>query len=121
MTAPQPHDLQKRLEDLHLYEEIAEHYAHCEISPQALLEWVADRAAQAPQPVKRSLFAQRTAQVKWDELRDAGYKMDSLQFSRSINAVQSVGSIDAYGKVTWAQPVTQPLTDEQSCSPRIFI
>ena len=38
---PAPHNLQKRLADLHLYEEIAEHYAKCAVSPEALRNWVA--------------------------------------------------------------------------------
>ena len=45
MTAQpvQPADLHNRLADLHLYEEIAEHYAKCAISPEALRDWVAER------------------------------------------------------------------------------
>ena len=46
----QPADLQKRLADLHLYEEIAEHYAKCAISPEALRDWVAERLNTPPQP-----------------------------------------------------------------------
>ena len=38
---PAPQNLQKRLADLHLYEEIAEHYAKCAVSPEALRDWVA--------------------------------------------------------------------------------
>lgn len=29
-----------RLADLHLYEEVAEHYAKCNISPEALRDWI---------------------------------------------------------------------------------
>ena len=39
----QPADLHNRLADLHLYEEVAEHYAKCAISPEALRDWVAER------------------------------------------------------------------------------
>ena len=39
----EPHDLQKRLEALDFYEDIAEHYAKCAISPEALRDWVAER------------------------------------------------------------------------------
>ena len=38
----EPHDLQKRLEALHQYEDIAEHYAKCAISPEGLRDWVAE-------------------------------------------------------------------------------
>lgn len=40
---PAPHNLQKRLADLHLYEEIAEHYAKCAVSPEALRDWVVEQ------------------------------------------------------------------------------
>ena len=39
----EPHDLQKRLEALDFYEDIAEHYAKCSISPEGLRDWVAER------------------------------------------------------------------------------
>ena len=45
---PAPQNLQKRLADLHLYEEIAEHYAKCAVSPEALLTWVAERINSKP-------------------------------------------------------------------------
>ena len=45
----QPVDLQKRLADLHLYEEVAEHYAKCAISPEALRDWVAERVNTQPE------------------------------------------------------------------------
>ena len=41
IVQPAPQNLQKRLADLHLYEEIAEHYAKCAVSPEALRDWVA--------------------------------------------------------------------------------
>ena len=44
----QPADLHNRLADLHLYEEIAEHYAQCAISPEALRDWVAERVNTQP-------------------------------------------------------------------------
>lgn len=49
---PAPHNLQKRLAELHLYEEIAEHYAKCAVSPEALLIWVAERMN--VRPVKKA-------------------------------------------------------------------
>jgi hypothetical protein len=45
----QPADLHNRLADLHLYEEIAEHYAKCAISPEALRDWVAERVNAQPE------------------------------------------------------------------------
>ena len=48
----EPDDLQKRLADLHLYEEIAEHYAKCAISPEALRDWVAERVNTPSLPVQ---------------------------------------------------------------------
>ena len=44
----EPDDLHNRLADLHLYEEIAEHYAKCAISPEALRDWVAERVNAQP-------------------------------------------------------------------------
>ena len=46
----QADDLHNRLADLHLYEEIAEHYAKCAISPEALRDWVAERVNTPPLP-----------------------------------------------------------------------
>ena len=57
----QPADLQKRLADLHLYEEIAEHYAKCAISPEALRDWVAERMDTPPLPVQ-----ERVTRISWD-------------------------------------------------------
>ena len=48
----QPADLHNRLADLHLYEEIAEHYAKCAISPEALRDWVAERVNTPPLPMQ---------------------------------------------------------------------
>ena len=45
----EPADLHTRLADLHLYEEIAEHYAKCAISPEALRDWVAERVNTQPE------------------------------------------------------------------------
>ena len=45
-------DLHNRLADLHFYEEIAEHYAKCAISPEALRDWVAERVNTPPLPVQ---------------------------------------------------------------------
>ena len=42
-------DLHNRLADLHFYEEIAEHYAKCAISPEALRDWVAERVNTQPE------------------------------------------------------------------------
>ena len=50
----QPADLHNRLADLHLYEEIAEHYAKCAISPEALRDWVAERVNTPPSPKERN-------------------------------------------------------------------
>jgi hypothetical protein len=47
--------LQERLAELHLYEEINEHYAQCNISPEALRDWVAERADKPAQPVKPAI------------------------------------------------------------------
>jgi hypothetical protein len=44
------HTLQDRLAELHLYEEICEHYAQCNISPEALRDWLAERADKPAQP-----------------------------------------------------------------------
>ena len=44
-----PVDLHNRLADLHLYEEVAEHYAKCAISPEALRDWVAERVNTQPE------------------------------------------------------------------------
>ena len=46
---PAPHNLQKRLEVLHLYEEINEHYAKCNPGPGNLRDWVVDRMGQQPE------------------------------------------------------------------------
>ena len=45
----EPVDLHNRLTDLHLYEEVAEHYAKCAISPEALRDWVAERVNTQPE------------------------------------------------------------------------
>lgn len=45
----EPTDLHNRLADLHFYEEIAEHYAKCAISPEALRDWVAERVNAQPE------------------------------------------------------------------------
>jgi len=37
--------------ELHQYQEIAEHYAKCEISPEALRDWVSERMNQPAQPL----------------------------------------------------------------------
>ena len=43
VTQPEPHNLQKRLTDLHLYEEIGQYYAKCNPGPENLRDWVAER------------------------------------------------------------------------------
>ena len=45
---PASHNLQKRLENLHLYEEINEHYAKCNPGPGHLRDWVVDRMGAQP-------------------------------------------------------------------------
>ena len=57
----EPADLHNRLADLHLYEEIAEHYAKCAISPEALRDWVAERVNTPPLPVQEPVA--RVAEV----------------------------------------------------------
>lgn len=42
--------LSARLADLHLYEEVAEHYAKCNASPEALRDWVIEHSAQPVPP-----------------------------------------------------------------------
>ena len=55
-----------RLADLHLYEEIAEHYAKCAISPEALRDWVAERANTLPQPVQEPTLQEQLAAAEAD-------------------------------------------------------
>ena len=81
----QPVDLQKRLADLHLYEEVAEHYAKCAISPEALRDWVAERVNTPPSPVQeperqwvgltddeRRILREKNSDLYGDELTYAG-------------------------------------------------
>ena len=49
----QYHDLEKRLADLQLYEEITEHYAKCNPTPESLRDWVAERMDRPAQPVQQ--------------------------------------------------------------------
>jgi hypothetical protein len=63
----QPADLQERFAALHLYEEIAEHYAKTAISPEALRDWVAERMDTPPlpvQPVQDSCFCHDGASLQ---------------------------------------------------------
>ena len=54
---PAPNNLQKRLEELHLYEEINEHYAVCNPGPGNLRDWVVDRMGMQPE--------QTTQEIAW--------------------------------------------------------
>lgn len=49
----------------------------------------------------RPLFAVAVARRKWEELQDAGHRMQRLYFEREDG---SAGHIDAWGVVTWARP-----------------
>ena len=48
--------LQEMLAQLHLYEEINEHYAKCNPGPEALRDWVAERVNTPPSPVQEPAF-----------------------------------------------------------------
>lgn len=47
----------EKLDQLHQYEEIAEHYAKCAISPEALRDWVVTAQAGQSEPVAWAIFA----------------------------------------------------------------
>ena len=77
-------DLHNRLADLHFYEEIAEHYAKCAISPEALRDWVAERVNTPPLPVQPEpvaklfgslpVYETTPPQRPWVGLTDDDYK-----------------------------------------------
>ena len=50
----------------------------------------------------RPLFAVAVARRKWEELQDAGHRMQRLYFEREDG---SAGHIDAWGVVTWAMGI----------------
>jgi hypothetical protein len=56
-----------------------------------------------PQPV-RPLFAVSVARRKWESLQDEGYRMQRIEFAMSKDGQEKRGSIDPWGKVTWAAP-----------------
>lgn len=95
--ATQPHDLQKRLADLHLYEEIGEHYAKCNPGPENLRDWVAERMNQPAQ---------------------AG-PSEPVAIVGVASGIQSIGWIGGYVPThntklyTHPAPVRQPLADEK--------
>ena len=64
----QPADLHNRLADLHLYEEIAEHYAKCAISPEALRDWVAERVNTPPLPMQEPVTEVRALKDALEEI-----------------------------------------------------
>ena len=49
----------------------------------------------------RPLFAAAVARRKWEELQDAGHRMQRIYFEREDG---SAGHIDAWGVVTWTRP-----------------
>lgn len=84
----QPADLHNRLADLHLYEEIAEHYAKCAISPEALRDWVAERVNIPPLPVQpQRQWVGLTDGVMCDIAIEHGLmSIDWIDFARAIEA-----------------------------------
>ena len=89
----QPADLHNRLADLHLYEEIAEHYAKCAISPEALRDWVAERVNTPPSPVQEP-ERQPLTDEEMDLICEKALfcKISFQQFGRSIEAAHNIGA-----------------------------
>jgi hypothetical protein len=56
------------------------------------------------------MFAVAVARRKWESLQGDGYRMQRIQFARSVNGHEQRGSIDPWGKVLW-EPVGVPGRD----------
>ena len=89
----EPVDLHNRLADLHLYEEVAEHYAKCAISPEALRDWVAERVNTPPSPVQEP-ERQPLTDEEMDLICEKALfcKISFQQFGRSIEAAHNIGA-----------------------------
>jgi hypothetical protein len=102
--ADQHHDLQKRLADLHLYEEISEHYAKCNPGPENLRDWVAERMDQPAQ-------AGQSEPVGWTDAKNIEflrrYKTGGVVVFFSQEQAEQVPLY------THPAPVRQPLTDPE--------
>ena len=95
----QPADLQQRLADLHLYEEVAEHYAKCAISPEALRDWVAERVNTPTLPVQPSKI-------------DVDYWVSSRQ--SIIDALEKAGfQLLSNANGFWLQPAPLPVQPQR--------
>lgn len=78
--------LQSALAELHLYEEICQHYAQCNISPEALRDWVAERVDKPAQQQRQPLSDEQIIDlaVQWPaETNDWASHFD---FARAIEA-----------------------------------
>lgn len=66
------------------------------------------------------LFAVRVAQGKWESLQaEGGYRMQRIEFARSVDGHETRGTIDAWGKVMWireAGPTNSEQPGEQGIS-----
>lgn len=110
-SAVQPGDL-KRFSELHLYEEIAEHYAKCAISPEALRDWVAERmdkpsavvpAAQPTSETAQSGLPKHNSRRLYDDTDPNGYwESDADYFKNNRELV--IALLDAYGEGSAATP-----------------
>ena len=86
MSNPVP-PVDDRLEDLHLYKEIAEHYAKCAISPEALRDWVIAHTAQPVPPAEITNIAVEDLQrpTSGNVVMDAYYAMqDASRAARRV-------------------------------------
>ena len=86
---PAEQELITRLAVLHQYEEIAEHYAKCDISPEALRDWVAERMdmPSRAQPERKPL---RTSEILSMDIR--GTNDEALRFARAIESAHGIGA-----------------------------
>ncbi|MGE4243657.1 DUF3850 domain-containing protein [Ramlibacter sp.] len=67
----------------------------------AFVEAVKGTDGVQPSPAPMPLFAVRVAQGKWESLQAEGYRMQRIEFARSVDGVEKRGSIDPWGKVLW--------------------
>jgi hypothetical protein len=54
-----------------------------------------------PAETAQPMFASHVGRRKWDSLQGDGYRMQRIQFARSLAGHERRGSIDPWGKVLW--------------------
>ena len=92
----------EKLKQLHQYEEIAEHYAKCAVSPEALRDWVVTAQAGQSQPI--AWFSEKHGDFMRHETKQAHVRLNSYTHKH--------GEFDK-PLFDYPAPVRQPLMDDE--------